>query len=154
VVISSGKMTRLFQRSFYGSIQVDTLPVGQKQNVLFIEENDLDAGVLQLTIPGEKVIDLSPDRIRQHAHNEMREETSSRVGKFEKLLYFCSYPGYVAHKVHLLVADDLEWDQMEIEDGEEIRVHAFMLAEALKATRIDFRCDPEAALADAIPNCV
>ena len=54
-----------------------------------------------------------------------------------------SHPGYIAHKVHLLVAYDLEWDPLEMEDGEEIRVHTFRL----DATRVDYRCDPEAALA-------
>jgi len=37
-----------------------------------------------------------------------------------------------------------------MEDGEEIRVHTFTLDEALAATRVDYRCDPddpEAALA-------
>ncbi|HYT37226.1 MAG TPA: hypothetical protein VEL49_08590 [Ktedonobacteraceae bacterium] len=34
-----------------------------------------------------------------------------------------------------------------MEDGEEIWVHTFTLDEALAATRIDYRCDPEAALA-------
>jgi len=50
----------------------------------------------------------------------------------EKLLDFYSHPGYVAHKVHLLVAYDLEWDPLEIEDGEEIRVHTFTMDEALR----------------------
>lgn len=60
---------------------------------------------------------------------------------------FYSHPGYVAHKVHSLVAYDLEWDPLEMEDGEEIRVHTFTLDEALAATRVDYRCDPEAAYA-------
>lgn len=47
----------------------------------------------------------------------------------------------------MLVAYDLEWDQLEMEDGEEIRVHTFTLEEALAAIRIDYRCDPEAVLA-------
>jgi len=55
--------------------------------------------------------------------------------------------GYIAHKVHLLVAYDLEWDPLEMDDGEEIRVHTFTLDESLAATRVDYRCDPEAALA-------
>ncbi len=47
----------------------------------------------------------------------------------------------------MFVAHDLEWDPLEMEDGEEIWVHTFTLDEALAATRIDYRCDPEAALA-------
>ena len=77
----------------------------------------------------------------------LRERTRCRAARLEKLLDFCSHPGYVAHKVHLFVAHDLEWDLLEMEDGEEIRVHTFTLDEALVATREDYRCNPEAALA-------
>jgi len=123
------------------------LPVGQKQNVMLIEEYDLGAGVWQLTLPGGKITDASPDSIRRQAEIELREETGYRTGRLEKLLDFYSHPGYIAHKVHLLVAYNLEWDPLEMEDGEDILVHTFTLDEALAATRIDYRCDPEAALA-------
>lgn len=93
------------------------------------------------------MIDSSPDGIWQQAQNELREETGFRAGRFEKLLDFYSNPGYVAHKVHLLVTYDLEWDPLEMEDGEEIRLHTFTLDEALRATREDYRWDPEVALA-------
>jgi len=56
------------------------------------------------------------------------------------------HPGYIAHKVHLLVRYDLEWEPLEMEDGEEIRVHTFTLDESLAATRMDYRFEPEAAL--------
>jgi len=58
-----------------------------------------------------------------------------------------SHPGYIAHKAHLLVARDLEWDPLDMEDSGELLVHAFTLDELLAATRIDNQCDPEAALA-------
>ena len=93
------------------------------------------------------MIDSSLDGIWQQAQNELREETGFRAGKLEKLLDFYSHPGYIAHKVHLLVAYDLDWDPLDMEDGEEIWVHTFTLDEALAATREDYRCDPEAALA-------
>src|SRR6266487_4497166 len=85
--------------------------------------------------------------ILHKAQAELKEETGFRVGKLEKLLDFYSHPGYIAHKVHLLVASDLEWDPLGMDDGEEIRVHTFTMEEALAATREDYRCDPEAALA-------
>jgi len=50
-------------------------------------------------------------------------------------------------QVYLFVGYNLEWGPLEMEDGEEIRVHTFTLDEALVATREDYRCDPEAALA-------
>jgi hypothetical protein len=48
--------------------------------------------------------------------------------------------------VHVFVAHDLEWDPLDLEDGEELFVHTFTLDEALAETRIDYRVDPEAAL--------
>ncbi len=77
----------------------------------------------------------------------MREETGYRPGKLEKLLGFYSHPGYIAHKVHVFVARDLEWDPLDLEDGEELFVHTFTLDEALAETRQEYRVDPEAALA-------
>lgn len=77
---------------------------------------------------------------------ELREEIGFRADKLEKLLNFYSYPSYTVGKVHLLVAYDLEWDPLEMEDGEEIRVHTFTLDEALAATKEDYRRDSEAAL--------
>lgn len=123
------------------------LPVGQGNNVMLIEEYDLGAGVWQLTLPGGKVINSSSEGVLKQAQAELREETGFHAGRFEKLLDLYSHPGYIAHKVHLLVVYDLEWDPLEMEDGEEIRVHTFTLDEALAATREDYRCDPEAALA-------
>src|SRR6266699_507264 len=123
------------------------LPVGQEGTVLLIEEYDLGAETWQLTIPGGKVTDPTPDSIRKQAELELREEIGYRPGRLEKLLDFNSHPGYIGHKVHLLLAYDLEWDPLEMEDGEEIRVYTFTLYEALAATRIDYRWDPEAALA-------
>ncbi len=123
------------------------LPVGQKGTVLLIEEYDLGAETWQLTIPGGKVTDSTIEGIHKQAELELREEIGYRPGHLEKLFDFYSHPGYIAHKVHLLVAYDLEWEPLEIEDGEEIRVHTFTLDEALAASRIDYRCDPEAALA-------
>ena len=123
------------------------LPVGQKRNVLLIEEYDLGAGTWQLTLPGGKVDDTTPEGLAKQAERELREETGYRPGKLEKLLDFYSHPGYIAHKVHVFVAHDLEWDPLDLEDGEELFVHTFTLDEALATTRIDYRVDPEAALA-------
>ncbi len=126
---------------------VMVLPVGQNGTVLLIEGYDLGAEAWQLTIPGGKVTDTTPDGIRKQAETELREETGYRPDRLEKLLDFYSNPGYIAHKVHLLVAYDLEWNPLDMEEQEEIRVKTFTLEEALAATKMDYRCDPEAALA-------
>jgi 8-oxo-dGTP pyrophosphatase MutT (NUDIX family) len=128
-------------------VSVLVLPVSQKRNVLLIEEYDLGAGTWQLTLPGGKVDDTTPEGLAKQAEVELREETGYRPGKLEKLLDFYSHPGYIAHKVHVFVAHDLEWDPLELEDGEELFVRTFTLNEALETTRIDYRVDPEAALA-------
>jgi hypothetical protein len=126
---------------------VMVLPIGQPDIILMVEEYDLGAGVWQLKLPGGKVENASPDGIRRQAEIELCQEIGYRPGKLEKLLDFYSHPGYVAHKVHLFMAHDLEWDPLEMEAHEEIRVQTFTLKEALAATQLDYRCDPEAALA-------
>ena len=93
------------------------------------------------------MIDPTSEGIWQQAQRELREEAGFRADRLEKLLDFNSHPGYIVHKVHLLVAYDLEWDPLEMEDGEEIRGHTFTLDEALVVTKEDYRRDPEAALA-------
>ncbi len=123
------------------------LPVGQKQNVLLIEEYDLGAEAWQLALPGGKVDDPTPGGILKRAELELREEIGYRPGRLEKLLDFYSHPGYIAHKVHLFVAYDLEWDPLDMDTEEEICVQTLTLDEALAATKMDYRCDPEAALA-------
>lgn len=50
------------------------------------------------------MIDPTPEGIRQQVQTELKEETGFRAGRFEKLLDSYSHPGYIAHKVHLLVA--------------------------------------------------
>ncbi len=123
------------------------LPIGRQGAVLLIEKLDLGAGVWQLTIPGGRAIDTDSKALCDQAAMELREETGYRAGKIEKLVDIYSHPGYVSHKVHLFVAYDLEWDPLNMEGGEEIVVKTFTLDEALAATRHDYRCDPQAALA-------
>lgn len=123
------------------------LPIGQPDIVLMVEEYDLGAGVWQLKLPGGKVDGATPEEVRRQAEIELRQEIGYKPGKLEKLLDFYSHPGYVAHKVHLFMAHDLEWDPLEMEAHEEIRVQTLSLEEALAATQLDYRCDPESALA-------
>jgi hypothetical protein len=50
-------------------------------------------------------------------------------------------------RAHLFVTHDLEWELLKMYEEEEIRVHTFTLDKALEAPRINYRNDPEAALA-------
>jgi len=122
------------------------LPVGQKDIVLLVEEYDFAAGVWQLTLPGGKVEQASLEKIEEQAQKELRQETGYRANRLEKLVDFYNHPGYISHNVHAFLAQDLEWDPLEIEAHEEIQVKAYTLQEALDATLEDYRCDPEAAL--------
>ncbi len=123
------------------------LPVREPDIVLLVEEYDLGAGVWQLKLPGGKVEDTTAEGVREQAQKELRQEIGYRAGRLEKLLDLYSHPGYVAHKAHIYIARDLEWSPMETETHEEIRVHTYTLQDALAATLVDYRCDPEAALA-------
>ncbi|EFH85692.1 NUDIX hydrolase [Ktedonobacter racemifer] len=124
------------------------LPVSTDNIVMLIEEYDLGAGVWQLTLPGGKLENPSEsDSVFEQAQQELRQEIGYKAGRLEKLLTSYSHPGYVSHKVHFLVAYDLEWSPLEGDTNEEIRVHTYTLQEALALTYDDLRCDPEAALA-------
>ena len=126
---------------------VIVLPIAYQDIVLMIEEYDLGAGVWQLKLPGGKVEKAVHDGLQLQAQKELRQEIGYTAARWEKLLDIYSHPGYIAHKVHLFVAQELEWDPLPIEAQEEIRLRTVTLQEALTATRQDYRCDPEAALA-------
>lgn len=123
------------------------LPIGKTDIVLLIEEYDFGAGVWQLTLPGGKVERSSPMSIDEQANKELRQEIGYKAGKLERLTDFYSHPGYISHHVHILIAHDLEWNPLEIERNEQIQVHTYTLKEALEATMMENRCDPEASLA-------
>jgi hypothetical protein len=69
-------------------------------------------------------------------------ESAHVIPKFTE----CSDDAYLAAG-HWIVAHDLEWDPLNMEDGEEILVKTFTFDEALAAIRCDYRCDPQAVLA-------
>jgi ADP-ribose pyrophosphatase len=123
------------------------LPIGPKEMVLLIEEYDFGAGCWQLTLPGGKVEVNAGQGLEEQAQKELRQETGYRAGTLEKLTDFYSHPGYISHHVHVFVASDLVWNPLEAELHEEIHVQSFTLQEALDATLIDHRYDPEAAFA-------
>jgi 8-oxo-dGTP pyrophosphatase MutT (NUDIX family) len=123
------------------------LPVGQNTIVLLAEEYDLGAGQWQLKLPGGKVERASAVTLEEQAQRELRQEIGYRAGQLEKLIEFYSHPGYIFHRVHVFIASDLEWDPLELEPHEEIKVQTYTLKDALNATLEDNRFDPEAALA-------
>jgi 8-oxo-dGTP pyrophosphatase MutT (NUDIX family) len=123
------------------------LPVGEPDRVFLIEEYDFGAGVWQFTLPGGKVELPSLDRIKEQANKELRQEIGYKAGRLEKLTDFYSHPGYISHRVHVFMAYDLEWDPLEMEVHEEIKVHTCTIEEALEVTMMENRCDPEASLA-------
>ncbi len=123
------------------------IPLGQSNIVLLIEEYNFGAGLWQLTLPGGKVEASSRDNLDEQAQKELRQEIGYRANRLEKFGTFSSHPGYISHHVHVFIAHDLEWDPLEFDPHEEISVQTFTIKEALEATSINNRCDPEAALA-------
>lgn len=123
------------------------LPIGQKDIVLLVEEYDLGVGQWQLTIPGGKIEHSDSDTLEEQAQRELRQEIGYRAGRLEKLIEFYGHPGYIFHRVHIFLAFDLEWDPLELEKHEEIKVQTYTLKDALDMTAVDNHCDPEAALA-------
>ena len=123
------------------------LPIGQQDIVLLVEEHDLGAGQWQLTIPGGKIEHSDSDTLEEQAQRELRQEIGYRAERLEKLIEFYGHPGYIFHRVHVFLASELEWDPLELEKHEEIKVQTYTLKDALEITTTNNRCDPEAALA-------
>lgn len=124
------------------------VPIGQQDLLLLIEEYNFGAGVWQLTLPGGKVEkQYAGDRLEDQAQKELRQETGYEAKKLEKLISLYSHPGYISHTVHIFVASELQWNPLDTERHEEIRTQVYTLKEALAATAVDYRCDPQAALA-------
>jgi ADP-ribose pyrophosphatase YjhB (NUDIX family) len=141
------------KRKFTGVERPDSLlllPVSQgkkDQIVLLIEEYAPGAGTWQLKLPGGMVESTLADGGDEQAQKELRQTIGYRAGRLEKLISFYSDPGCTSQKVHVFVAQDLVWDPLELEEQKEIKVHTYLLKEALAATSVDYRFDPEAALA-------
>jgi ADP-ribose pyrophosphatase YjhB (NUDIX family) len=126
--------------------RVLVLPLSQDDIVLMLEEYDVGSGSWQLTFPGGEIEATVGERLDEQIQRQLRWQTGYRAGTVEKLLDFYSHPEYVAHHVHTFVAGDLEWFPLEREAHKKTRVQTLRLHEALEATLIDDRCDPEAAL--------
>lgn len=123
------------------------VPIHAEGILTLIEEYDLGAGTWQLTLPGGKLCLSAEQDVAQEVQRELREELGYQAGRIEPLLRVHSHPGYIAHKVHIVVASDLEWNPLPLEKYEEIRAITYTLEDALAETLVDYRCDPEAALA-------
>jgi hypothetical protein len=82
------------------------------------------------------------ERACKQAHHSPKLGQTDVIPKFTE----CSDDAYLAAG-HWIVAHDLEWDPLNMEDGEEILVKTFTFDEALAAIRCDYRCDPQAVLA-------
>ncbi len=123
------------------------VPVNTEGMLTLIEEYDLGAGTWQLKLPGGKLRSCAEQDLEQEVQRELREEVGYQAGWIEPLLHIHSHPGYVAHKVHIVIAHDLEWNPLPQESHEDIRAMTYPLEEALNETLKDYRCDPEAALA-------
>lgn len=123
------------------------VPVNTDGLLTLIEEYDLGADTWQLKLPGGKLQFLDGQDFLAEVQRELREELGYRATHLESLLHIHSHPGYVSHRVHLVIASGLEWDPLPLEKHEDIRVLTYPLTEALVETLKDYRCDPEAALA-------
>ena len=122
------------------------LPLSQQNIVLLVEEYNFGIGAWQLKLPGGKVEKQSLDGIDAQVQRELRQETGYRANSIEKFYSLSSHPGYVFHQIEVFVAKDLEWSPLKQERHEEIRVQTYTLQDALAATYLANRYEPESAL--------
>lgn len=122
------------------------LPLAQHDIVLLVEEYNFGIGEWQLKLPGGKVEKQSSNGLHEQVQRELQQETGYRAKNIEKFYSLSSHPGYVSHQIEVFVAKDLEWNPLPQDTHEEIRVQTYSLKEALAATYIDNRYEPESAL--------
>jgi ADP-ribose pyrophosphatase len=91
----------------------------------------IGAGLLELPAglidPGEEPLAT--------AQRELREETGLRDGRWRELVSFWTSPGFVNERVTVFVADGLEEGEPEPDEGEQIEVVRWPLAEVQERMR-------------------
>lgn len=113
------------------------MPVDSKGRILLVRQYRLPARRYLWELPAGR---LDPgETVLKAARRELREETGYRARKWKKLVSFWASPGYVAEKMTVYVATELEAGDARPMEDERIKTRWFTPREierAIQAGRI------------------
>jgi ADP-ribose pyrophosphatase len=99
------------------------MPVDSKGRILLVRQYRLPARRYLWELPAGR---LDPgETVLKAARRELREETGYRAGKWKKLVSFWASPGYVAEKMTIYVATELEAGASKPMEDERIKTRWF-----------------------------
>lgn len=107
------------------------LPVLDDGRIVLIHNYRIAVGAELLELPAGAIDGAEPPEVC--AARELSEETGYRAGRLTPLVSFYSSPGIFTERMHSFLATDLTPGATAHEAGEQIRVTALALADALAA---------------------
>jgi ADP-ribose pyrophosphatase len=103
------------------------MPVDGKNRLLLVKQYRLPAQQYLWELPAGR---LDPgERVLQAAKRELREETGMRAKKWTKLASFYASPGFLAEKMTIFLAQELQHGQQEPMEDERIEMRWFSARE-------------------------
>jgi ADP-ribose pyrophosphatase len=98
-----------------------------EERIVLVRQLRVATGGKLLELPAG-IIDEGEEPL-ETARRELREETGLRGGSWRELASFWTSPGFVNERVTVFLADGLEEGEPEPDDGEELEVVRWTLAE-------------------------
>jgi ADP-ribose diphosphatase len=112
----------------HGAVMI--VPILNGDTLLLVREYAAGTESYQLGFP-KGLIEAGEDAT-QAGNREMKEEVGYGARKLTPLRSFCLAPGYLSHKMQLVLAEDLYPETLEGDEPEPLEVIEWPLAEASK----------------------
>lgn len=100
---------------------VCVIPVTREMEVVCVRQYRYAIGRVVLEIPAGK-LDFKEEDPQSAVIRELREETGARAGKLTYLGEFYSSPAILDERIHMYLAEELEFGENDLDDDEFIEV--------------------------------
>ena len=120
---------------------VCVLPLTQEGEVICVRQYRYPTASVMLEIPAGK-LDFKGEDPEDAVRRELREETGALCGKLTDLGYFYSSPAILDEKIHMYLAEDLSFGDVDPDEDEFIETLRIPLSRLV-----------EMVMANQIPDC-